>query len=41
MMDLHIEELKKIEAPGDTRDFVEGVACGLFIVAAVIAIAAT
>jgi len=39
MMDLHIEELEIIEAPGDTRDFVEGVATGLFIVAAVIAIA--
>jgi len=39
MMDLHIEELETIEASGDTRNFVEGVATGLFIVAAVIAIA--
>lgn len=37
MIELHLEELEAIEAP-DGRDFVEGVALGLFIVAAVVTI---
>lgn len=38
MMDLRIEELESIEAPDDARDFIEGVAIGLGIVAAIVAL---
>lgn len=38
MVELHLEELEAVEAP-DARDFVEGVAIGLGIVAAIVTIA--